>query len=264
MIMDPVAFWIGSWPIRWYGLSYSIGIILAWGYCRWLVVRFKGLKKEDLDGFITWGVIAILIGGRMGNVLFYYPEIYFNDPIRIFKVWEGGMAFHGGVLGVGIAFMLYCYCRKISVLSFADCWSCGVPIGLFFGRLANFVNQELYGRITKVWWGVVFPDVDHYSRHPSQLYEAFSEGILLFFILNVLALGGGASKKKGLITGVFLASYACMRWMNEYFREPIESSEWFSWVTLGQLYSVPLLAIGMLFIWNSYRKKTYGPNHVTS
>ena len=141
---SPIAFWVGPWPVRWYGVAYAAGIFLAWLYVRLCVTqgRFPGLTAKALDGFINWGMVGIVVGGRLGHVLFYYPHYYFQHPLEIFEVWKGGMAFHGGLLGVVVASVFYCRAQGLSFFSFVDAWACGTPIGLFFGRLANFVNQE--------------------------------------------------------------------------------------------------------------------------
>jgi phosphatidylglycerol---prolipoprotein diacylglyceryl transferase len=263
MFVNPVAFYIGSWPVRWYGISYSIGVFFAWRYCRLLASKFFGLTRENIDQSITWGILGIIIGGRLGHVFFYYPDYYLRNPEKIIKVWEGGMAFHGGIIAVFIAFFLYCRYHKISFLAFSDCWSCCAPIGLFFGRIANFINQELYGKITKVSWGVVFPYIDSNSRHPSQLYEALLEGLLLFVFLNIAAWFFGAAQKKGLLTGLFFCGYSITRWVSEYFREATDVSIYFPELTLGQLYCVPLMVVGIIFIVMSLLKNNRNTCHLS-
>ncbi len=237
------AFWIGAWPVRWYGISYGVGIILAWLYARLCVQKFSGITKKNLDDFINWGVLGIVIGGRLGHVLLYNPVSYWHNPIEIFKIWHGGMSFHGGILGVVAAFFLYSHFQKISFWSFADCWACATPIGLFFGRIANFVNQELYGKVSK-GWGIVFPAVDDKIRHPSQLYEAALEGIGLFVWLAYLLWWKKISRKPGCLSGNFLLGYGLARWFSEYFREPLEMSGFWH-ISLGQLYSLPMIIMGI-------------------
>lgn len=244
MFPDPIAFWIGNWPVRWYGLSYGAGIMLAWWYCRYLGQRFFHIKREAIDAFVTWAVIGIVLGGRIGYILFYDPQYYWARPEKILHVWEGGMSFHGGLLGTFVAAFLFCWRAKIPLFSLTDCLACGAPIGLFFGRLANFVNQELYGRVTDVPWGLVFPGVDQKTRHPSQLYEAFGEGIILFFLLMGMCFSSRLPRKSGALSGMFLILYGVIRWLCEYTREPTEVSALFPILTLGQLYSVPLFIIG--------------------
>jgi phosphatidylglycerol:prolipoprotein diacylglycerol transferase len=253
---SPIAFWIGNWPVHWYGLSYGIGILAAWQYCRTYVLSFfPSLTKKDVDDFVGWGMLGIVIGGRLGHVLFYYPGYYITHPLEIFAVWRGGMAFHGGLIGVLLAFLLFCSRRHLSFLSFSDLWACGAPIGLFFGRVANFINQELFGKPTTLPWGVVFPKVDSSLRHPSQLYEAFLEGILLWIVLAWVL--SRCKRRPGVLSGLFLIGYAAARWISEYFREPLETASFLGMpeITLGQLYSVPFVLLGVIFLMASRPKK---------
>lgn len=240
------AFRIGEWPVQWYGLSYGVGFILAWLYVRMWVGKgkFSGITCRSVDGFINWAIIGVIVGGRLGNVLFYYPKYYLHHLLEIFAIWKPGMSFHGGLVGVIIALFVYCKRHKLQFWTFADCWACAAPIGLFLGRLANFVNQELYGRITNSPFGIIFPEVDSNIRHPSQLYEAALEGAALFVILGILVQRGNVTKKHGFLSGLFLLGYGVSRWFVEYFREPLEISTWFP-LTLGQLYSLPLILCGI-------------------
>jgi phosphatidylglycerol:prolipoprotein diacylglycerol transferase len=209
-----------------------------------------------VDDYLAWAVIGVIIGGRLGYVFFYNPTKYLANPLEIFQVWKGGMAFHGGLLGVVIATAIYTYRRGIHFLSFSDLACCGVPIGLFFGRLANFINGELYGRITDSSWGIVFPHGGPLPRHPSQLYEAFSEGILLFLVLAYGALFTHWKHRRGLLTGVFLTGYGITRIIVEIFREPDAFLGYFAGgLTAGQIYSFPVLAFGLFLILRALARK---------
>lgn len=257
----PIAFWIGPWPVRWYGISYGVGVALAWLYVRWCVKKgkFPTLSLKIVDGSVNWIMLGIIAGGRLGHVLLYRPSYYLHHPLDVLKVWEGGMAFHGGLLGVLVAGALYCRAHKVPLITLADAWSCGTPIGLFFGRLANFVNQELYGRVTDVPWAVIFPEVDAHFRHPSQLYEALLEGVILFSILAFLTWRTPLVRRPGFLTGVFLIGYADSRWISELFREPLELAG-MGHLTLGQLYSLPMLAVGIVLCIGSWKSNPHAYN----
>ena len=239
---SPIAFWIGSWPVRWYGLSYGAGIILSWLYWRICVKagRFPGISVKDVDGAINWSMAGIVIGGRLGHVLLYYPRYYWSHPLEIFEVWKGGMAFHGGFLGALCALWIYCRRHHIPVLTFFDCIVCGAPLGLFLGRLANFINQEVYGRPSQVPWAVVFPEVDTLTRHPSQLYEAALEGVGLFTLLAVITWGS-FKRWPGQLAAIFCTGYGISRWICEYFREP---EGMLAGISMGQWYSLPFIVLG--------------------
>lgn len=254
---SPIAFWMGSWPVRWYGLSYSLGMVGAWAYCRfWVVRHFTALTQKALDDSVLWGMLGVVIGGRLGHVFLYSPQQYWENPAEILQVWKGGMAFHGGLLGVVLAFWLYSLRARISPFHLWDCWACGAPIGLFWGRVANFINQELYGRCTDVPWGVVFPQVDALPRHPSQLYEAGLEGILLGLVLAVCVGYTRLPKCPGGLSGVFLIGYGAARWASEYFREPLEigTALGLPSLTLGQVYSLPWIIVGGVLVVCAWRK----------
>jgi phosphatidylglycerol:prolipoprotein diacylglycerol transferase len=258
--LNPVALQIGPLAIRWYGLAYITGLVLGWRYTVWLArqKRFNGPGSRptatDLDDFLFWAMAGVLIGGRMGIVLFYQPSKYFADPISIFKVWEGGMSFHGGLIGVITALVLFARKRRIPFLHLSDLVACATPIGLFFGRLANFVNGELWGRVTNVAWAMIFPRGGPLPRHPSQLYEAGLEGVVLFIIL-ALMIRGGALKRPGLILGSFIFFYALARIFGEFFREP-DAQLGFLWggLTMGMLLSVPMIVAGLILMILAWRK----------
>lgn len=256
-IIDPVIFQIGPLSIRWYSLAYIAGIIFAW-----LIIKYFNKKnkifdeKKVSDDFFMYGIISIILGGRLGYILFYNLTFYLRNPIDIFKIWEGGMSFHGGLLGVIIGSYFFCKKHKINMLSFTDLLVIAIPVGLFFGRIANFINLELYGRVTDSKIGIVFPNAGDLPRHPSQLYEAGLEGILLFTILFLLAKFTKAKDYKGCLSGVFLIGYGISRFIVEFFREPdIQIGYIMKYFTLGQLLSIPLIFIGILMVIYSKKNK---------
>ena len=241
---DPVAFSIFSLEFRWYSLAYIAGILIGWVYCKKKLI--KDQKILDLfDDFITYAILGIIIGGRIGYVLFYNFEYFLNNPIEILFVWNGGMSFHGGLIGVIIASNLFSKLNKINTFIFLDLVSLSAPIGIFFGRIANFINSELYGTPTEVPWSVKFISVDDINRHPSQLYEAFLEGFILFFILRFISKKNFA-KKTGQISCLFLVLYSFFRIITEFFRTPdLHIGYLFFNLTLGQLISAVFLSIGL-------------------
>jgi phosphatidylglycerol:prolipoprotein diacylglycerol transferase len=261
---DPVALQIGPVAIKWYGLAYLAGLLLGWLYIRRLLSQprlwagdappFTPAQVDDLLLYITVGVVA---GGRLGFVLFYEPSYYLANPQDIIAVWKGGMSFHGAFIGSGLAIWTFAYRNGVNPWSTADLCTAAVPIGLFFGRLANFINGELFGRPTSLPWGMVFPEARLHSpqveptpRHPSQLYEAFLEGLLLFLVLRVLTHYYGALKRPGLVTGVFLAGYALARSTSELFREPHFAHAFnVGPLTAGIVYSIPMLIVGVVVIY---------------
>ncbi len=248
--IDPIAFSIGPLAIRWYALAYITGLVLGWRYCTSLAKRPPPiLSTEALDDLLVWVTFGVVLGGRTGYVLFYRPGYYIDNLLEIPAVWHGGMSFHGGCAGVILALYLFARRRKLSFLGIGDIVCCAVPIGLFFGRLANFVNGELYGRPTDVAWAMVFPtDPDKLPRHPSQLYQATLEGLVLFTVLLILERRG-AREKPGIVTGTFLVGYAIARSIGELFRQPDEQLGFLLFgVTMGQLLSLPMLVFGIWLI----------------
>jgi phosphatidylglycerol---prolipoprotein diacylglyceryl transferase len=251
---DPVLLQLGPFAIRWYALAYIFGILIGWAYARLLIRSTKlwGRKAPmtvtDFDDFVLWVTIGIILGGRIGYVLFYNLPYFIEHPIEIVQLWNGGMSFHGGFIGCVLAVLLFGYTRGISVLSLGDITCAVGPIGLFLGRLANFINGELWGRPTDVPWAMIFPSGGPIPRHPSQLYEAALEGLLLLAVLALL-VRGGALKRPGLIIGSFAVGYALARTFCEFFREP-DAQLGFLWggATMGQLLSVPLFLAGLCFI----------------
>jgi phosphatidylglycerol:prolipoprotein diacylglycerol transferase len=259
--IDPVAISLGPIAIRWYALAYIVGLLLGWRYCLALAGRPPHLVgRQDVDDFLVWATLGVVLGGRIGYVLFYKPGYYVFHPLEALYVWHGGMSFHGGALGVTIAILLFTRARKIMVFAFSDIISEAIPIGLFFGRIANLINGELFGRPTQVPWAMVFPNGGALPRHPSQLYEAFCEGILLFLLLFV-AERLGARQRPGIVTGVFLAGYAVARMSGELFREPDPQLGYLVFgTTMGQLLSVPLLIAGVAIILWAQRAPVPAPS----
>ncbi len=246
-VIDPVLVEIGPLAIRWYALAYIAGIVLGWRLARHLVRLLPvASTTEQLDDFVTWVTLGIILGGRLGYVLFYRPGYYLQNPLEALAVWQGGMAFHGGMLGVIIATWIFCRTNKIPLLTFADRVVAVVPIGIFFGRLANFINGELWGRVAPdVPWAMVFPGAGPDPRHPSQLYQAGMEGLALFALLMILVSRPSIRARPGFIAGAFLAGYSCARIIGELFRQPDAHLGFlFAGATMGQLLSLPMLAAG--------------------
>ncbi len=246
---DPIAVSLGPFAIRWYALAYIVGLLIGWRYCLRLADRPPLLVgRKDIDDFLVWATLGVVVGGRLGYVLFYNFREYLADPLEVFYMWHGGMSFHGGALGVTAAIMLFTRARKLPLFAFADIITAAIPIGLFFGRIANFINGELFGRETSVGWGMIFPAGGPMPRHPSQLYEAACEGALLFIVLAI-AESRGARRWPGLATGLFLAGYAVARMSGELFREPDKQLGYLIFgTTMGQLLSIPVLIAGIWII----------------
>jgi phosphatidylglycerol:prolipoprotein diacylglycerol transferase len=240
--IDPVIASFGVLKISYYSLSYVIGILFGWYYACFLSQKFAlPITKKQIEDFITWVIISIIIGGRLGHVLFYDPIWYFTHPIEILKTYEGGMSFHGAIIGVLIASFFYAKSQKIQMSIITDLICTVGPFGIMLGRIANFINGELYGRFTDVPWGMIFPDSPEFPRHPSQIYEAASEGLLIFIIMNIAAFKFNAFQQKYLQTGLFLISYGIARSICEIFREPDD----IFWIfTEGQLLSIPMIVLG--------------------
>jgi phosphatidylglycerol:prolipoprotein diacylglycerol transferase len=255
--IDPVAIAIGPFAIRWYALAYIVGLLLGWRYCLWVAKRPPAVASPAaIDDFLVWATLGVVLGGRLGYVLFYKPHEYFENPIEILQLWHGGMSFHGGALGVIAALWLFCRQRSLSFFAFSDIITSAVPIGIFFGRVANFINGELWGRPSDVPWAMIFPNAGFEPRHPSQLYEAGLEGIVLFLILFGLLRWTEIRERPGALSGVFLIGYALARIFVEFFREP-DSFMGFLWfgATMGQLLSLPVLLFGLWLVWSAKREK---------
>ena len=259
---DPVLISFGPVAIRWYALAYIVGILLGWLYaratigCERLWNKPMPLTVSAYDDFVLWVTLGIILGGRIGYVLFYNPGYFAAHPLEAFQLWKGGMSFHGGFLGCVLAVILFACHRRLSILSLGDITCAAGTIGIFLGRIANFINGELWGRPTDLPWGMVFPTGGPLPRHPSQLYEATLEGLLLFVLLTAF-IRAGALKRPGFILGAFSLGYAVARSIGEHFREP-DPQLGFLWggSTMGTLLSVPLMLAGIILMAAAMRKET--------
>jgi phosphatidylglycerol---prolipoprotein diacylglyceryl transferase len=261
--IDPVLVQWGPLAIRWYALAYIAGLVLGWLLIRRIVSDdryWNGTKRpsvDSIDDLLVYCAFGVIIGGRLGNVLLYDPQYYFSHPIEIFKIWEGGMAFHGGLIGALIGALLFSRRYGAPAVTVLDLCSLVAPIGIFLGRIANFIRPELWGRRTDVPWAVIFPGTDGQPRHPSQIYEALLEGLLAFVILYALAQIG-ALRRPGVIAGVFAVVYGAARIFSEFFREPDPQLENLGHgLTRGIIYSLPLIIAGLgLLAWSFGRRGT--------
>lgn len=261
-VINPVLIEVFGLPLRWYSLAYIIGLVLGWLYIRRLVstgrLWGKAVKPPErivIDDLLIYAALGVIAGGRLGYVLFYKPAFYLAYPFEIPMVWKGGMSFHGGLAGTGIA--LYFLARKyrMRLLTLTDLCAAAVPVGLFLGRLANFIKPELWGRVSDVPWAMVFPGAGLLPRHPSQLYEASLEGVALFVLLAASIWRGGALQKPGLVTGLFCLCYGIARITSEFFREPDEQLGFlFGGATMGMLLSLPLILLGAGLIFAAARR----------
>jgi phosphatidylglycerol---prolipoprotein diacylglyceryl transferase len=251
---DPVAIQIFSIEIRWYSLAYILGILLGWIISKRIFISDTDLK-EKFDDFITYIILGIIFGGRIGYIFFYNFNYYSNNILDIFKIWQGGMSFHGGLLGVIIVTILFSKKNNINPLRYLDIISLVAPIGIFFGRIANFINSELYGVETNLPWGVKFILIDNLYRHPTQLYEAFFEGVILFLILLYFR-NKGFVKSPGLLSSLFLIFYSVFRFIIEFFRVPDEQLGYLYFnLTMGQLVSILFLLFGFYLFTKKYEIK---------
>ena len=255
--LSPILLDFGFVAIRWYSLAYILGIIIGWWYGKKIIVKilnnydFK-FDLNEFDNLISYLIVSIIVGGRLGYVLFYNLSYYASNPLNIFKIWEGGMSFHGALIGIIIATCFFSYRRNLPTFFLLDIIACVSPIGIFFGRVANFINGELVGKVTSVPWSVIFPAFDMLTRHPSQLYEAVLEGIVLFFILNKIIFKKIYSK--GTCSCLFLVFYGIFRIISEFFREPDAHIGYlFSFISTGTLLSIIMIFIG-IFMFNSLKK----------
>lgn len=252
--IDPVAIRLGPLAIHWYGLGYVVGILFAWWYGRRLVAderlwqgRPAPIRPEDIDDFLLWAAAGVVLGGRIGYILFYDFARYLADPLDILAVWEGGMSFHGGLAGVTIAMVLFARRRGFNPWSLFDVIAAGVPVGIGLVRVTNFINSELWGRPTDVPWAFVFPNGGPEPRHPSQLYEALLEGLVLFALLRVFTHALGGLARPGLVAGVFIAGYGAARILVEFFRVPDAHIGYLAggWLTMGMVLSLPMVMLGL-------------------
>lgn len=268
---DPILVQIGPFAIRWYALAYIAGILLGWRYVQSLarnenLWRLRGpvATSEQIDDLIPWITLGVIVGGRLGHVLFYTmlsnPDSILSDPLEIFRTWNGGMSYHGGTLGVLIATALFVRSQRnkapIDLLRLGDLICAVVPIGLFFGRVANFINGELWGRPTALPWGIIFPAADGVlPRHPSQLYEAALEGIVLFLVLRWATHGAKLLNRRGVVAGMYFAGYGLVRALLENVREPDVGMPDFPFgLTMGMMLSLPMLAFGAWLIWRGLKE----------
>lgn len=245
--IDPVLVQLGPFAVHWYGLAYIVGFIAAGVIFGWLSRRWGfGFTTDDVLSVVLYCVLGVLVGGRVGYALFYGGSAFLDDPLMLFRIWNGGMSWHGGFLGIVVAGLFVSYRYKVPFLRLADMAAVGAPVGFFFGRLANFVNGELWGRVTDVPWAMVFPGAGALPRHPSQLYEALLEGLVLFLVLLWLAR---TRRPDGFMFGVFMLGYGAFRFLVEFVREP-DAQLGFLWggATMGQLLSIPLMIAGVGFI----------------
>jgi phosphatidylglycerol:prolipoprotein diacylglycerol transferase len=262
--IDPVALHLGPLSIKWYGLAYVAGLLLGWLYLRRLLAQPRlwqdnkpPFPPDIADDLFIWVAAGVVLGGRLGHILLYEPSYYWQNPVEILKIWHGGMAFHGGLLGTVVAMWLFARHRGVQPLSVMDLVSAAVPIGLFFGRLANFVNAEVVGKESSVPWAMVFPGSGPNPRHPSQVYEAVLEGLVLFLILRVLTHRKDALKRPGTVGSVFLIGYGSFRFFCEFFKlDEYRQGLGNLPLSLGMIYSLPMIAIGLIgLIWVQRRAK---------
>ena len=252
--IDPVLVQLGPFAIRWYALAYIAGLVIGWRIMRTVSQQQpRLLTTAKIDDFLLWAALGVILGGRLGYVLFYRPLFYFTHPQDLIAVWQGGMSFHGGLLGVFVAIWWTARQAKVGFLRLGDVVAPVVPIGLFFGRIANFINGELWGRVTDVPWAMIFPTGGPIPRHPSQLYEAFCEGIVLFSIMMVLVFRTRLRERPGFVGGAFLVLYGLARSSMEFFREPDANLGFIllDFITMGQLLSLPMIAVGLWLMWNA-------------
>jgi len=265
--IDPVLVSVGPLAIRWYSLAYIVGILGGWWYVKMLLPRTQhlmgspALDAKALEDVVVWAILGVVLGGRIGYVLFYQPAYYLDHPAQILQVWSGGMSFHGGFLGVVLATVLFCRKRGLRFWRVIDVFACATPIGLFLGRIANFINGELYGRAADVPWAVMFPDGGYIPRHPSQLYEALLEGAVLFAVMAFLAWRTRTLALPRAMSGVFLIGYGLSRIIVEFFRMPDAHLGYLfgDWLTMGMLLSLPMVLLGMVLIGVARRGAAHEP-----
>ncbi|WP_273757949.1 prolipoprotein diacylglyceryl transferase [Bartonella sp. AU55XJBT] len=268
--LDPVIIQLGPIMLHWYGLGYVVGILFAWWYAQKLFKKpslwhknHPPMDKEKIGDFVVWSAISVVVGGRLGQVLVWDPLYYFSHPSAIIAVWDGGMSFHGGLIGIIIAMILFARKNNINIRVMFDIIAAGAPIGIGIVRICNFINQELWGNVTTQPWAVCFPlDPYYLPRHPSQLYEAFMEGFLLFILLFIVIFAFKAFKRRGTVSGIFIMGYAIARSISEVYRAPQEDPEWFSTLfhsigfTYGMALSLPMLLLGFYLLLQAFKDKS--------
>lgn len=275
-IIDPVLIEIGPISIRWYALAYIVGIVLGWLYARRIVTNDalwgksgSPITKRRIDDFVVFATIGIVVGGRLGYVFVYDIEHFLDEPLSIFALWEGGMSFHGGFVGIAVAMVLFARYTKLPLWSLVDTIAIVAPVGLFLGRAANFINGELYGRVSDVPWAMVFPTDPSETplpRHPSQLYEAGLEGVALLVLMWVLAYRGKWLRSPAFLSGAFVAAYGAARTFSEFFREPdIQIGFLSGGLTMGMLLSIPMILIGgAIMLWSVRRSRRIASGHAAT
>jgi phosphatidylglycerol:prolipoprotein diacylglycerol transferase len=260
-LIDPVALELGPISVRWYGLSYMAGLLLGWLYTRSLVSNAAlwrnqqpPFKAELTDDLLIWVTLGVVIGGRLGFVFFYEPSFFIHNPLEVFAIWHGGMAFHGGLLGAALAIYLFARRNSAPILSVMDICAAAMPLGLFFGRIANFINAEIVGKVSDVPWAMVFPGAGPDPRHPTQIYEALLEGVVLFLILRYLTHKAHALRSPGLVTGALLLVYGVFRIFVENFKQP-DFTQFFTFgpITAGMVYSLPMVLLGIYLMQRARR-----------
>ena len=250
---DPVALEIFSFEVRWYSLAYIFGIIFGWTLSKKLLIQDIEVKNK-FDDYLTYLIIGIILGGRLGYIIIYNLSFYINNPLDIFKIWQGGMSFHGGLIGVIFASIFFAKKNNQNPFLYLDIVALVAPVGLFFGRIANFINSELYGTITNVPWAVIFIQIDNLPRHPSQLYEALLEGLFLFLLL--IYFKNKFSNKPGVISGLFLIIYSIFRFIVEFYRVPDEQLGYiFLNLTMGQVVSLIFIISGVILFYLKYETR---------
>ena len=260
---NPVLVDLGIFEIRWYSIAYILGIIIGWIYADKIIKKteqnkynFEAIKKSDFDDLLIYLVIGIILGGRLGYIIFYNLDYYSQNFLEIFKIWQGGMSFHGGLLGIIVAIYIFTKNKNTSFFKFTDIVACVSPIGIFLGRIANFINGELFGKVSTLPWAVIFSNGGSVARHPSQIYEAILEGIILFILINYLALKKQLLFKAGYISGLFLVSYSILRIFSEIFREPdLHLGLFFNYFSLGTVLSIATLVAGLVIIMSAKKNE---------
>tara|TARA_B100000242_G_scaffold412_1_gene317 strand:- start:682 stop:1476 length:795 start_codon:yes stop_codon:yes gene_type:complete len=255
---DPILLDLGIFAVRWYSLAYIFGFLIGWWYGKKIIIKkFQIINYRfnlsEFDDLITYLIISVIIGGRIGYVIFYNFEYFTSNPLAIFKIWEGGMSFHGALVGIIMGTYIFCKKKNLQTLFFLDIIACTAPIGIFLGRIANFINGELIGKVSSIQWSVIFPKIDMLPRHPSQLYEAFLEGLILFFILNSIIFRN--SYKTGTCSYLFLIFYGLFRIISEIFREPdAQLGYFFNFLSMGTILSLMMIISGVI-VWFCLRNK---------
>ena len=257
--LDPIMIDFGLITIRWYSAAYIFGILLGWWYGKRIILKISNIDHKIylkfFDDLITYIIISMIIGGRLGYIIFYNIEFYIDNPIDVFKIWKGGMSFHGALIGIIFGTYLFSKKKGLNTFLFLDIVACVAPIGLFFGRIANFINGELVGKVTNVYWGVIFTNLDDNLRHPSQLYEAFLEGVVLFFVMNFILLN--KNYKVGHCSSLFLIFYGIFRIFSEFFREPdVQLGYIYEILSMGMILSLFMITAGLIIYLKKNEKKS--------